>query len=120
VSVVERSRAQVELDAKYTNRLNHIIDRVADKDKDCIDEIWDLLLWSLYGQDAFSQFGYGVYSWNFRQSNGATRLCVKAMESGVPLVAFITSATPRGCIEQMFGCLERGTLKWQKDKYPGI
>lgn len=108
------------IDDKYTKRLNHIIDRVADKDKEYIDEVWDLLMWSHYGQDAFSQFGYGVYAWNFRQLNGSCRLTIKAVESSVPLVAFISGATPRGCVEQMFGSLERGTLKWQKDKYPGI
>lgn len=110
----------MSLDDKYTKRLNHIIDRIADSDKEYIDEIWDLLLWSHYGQDVFSQFGYGVYAWNFRQQNGSTRLTIKAMEGGVPLVAFVSSATPRGCVEQMFGLLEHGTLKWQKDRYPAI
>lgn len=108
------------LDDKYTQRLNFIIDRIADRDNEYLDEIWDLLLWSHYGQSVFSQFGYGVYAWNFRQSNGSTRLTIKAQESGVPLVAFITAATPRGCVEQMFGLLEHGALKWQKDRYPAI
>lgn len=108
------------IDAKYTQRLEFIIDRIADSDKEYIDEIWDLLLWSHYGQDVFSQFGYGVYSWNFRQANGSTRLTIKAKESGIPLVAFVTAASPRGCVEQMFGLLEHNALKWQKDRYPSI
>lgn len=110
----------MSLDDKYTQRLNHIIGRIADSDKLYIDEVWDLLLWSNYGQDVFSQFGYGVYAWYFRQANGSCRLVIKALESGVPLVAFVTSATPRGCVEQMFGLLDKGILKWQKDKYPAI
>lgn len=110
----------MSLDDKYTQRLDHIIDRIGDRDKDYVDMVWDILLWSTYGQDVLSQFGYGVYAWNFRQQNGTTRLCVKAIESGVPLVAFVSGATPTGCIEQMFGMLERGTLRWQKDKYPAV
>lgn len=108
------------LDTKYEQRLNVLIDRVGNREPEYVDEVWDLLLWSHYGQECFSQFGYGVYGWNFRQLNGSTRLTIKAVESGVPLVAFITSATPRGCIEQMFGMLEAGRLKWQKDRYPAI
>jgi hypothetical protein len=110
----------MSLDAKYTKRLDHIIGQIADSDPEYIDEVWDLLLWSHYGQDVFSQFGYGVYAWNFRQSNGSTRLTIKARESGVPLVAFVSAATPRGCVEQMFSLLEHNALKWQKDKYPTI
>lgn len=110
----------MSIDSKYTQRLEHIIDRIADKDQEYLDEVWDLLLWSHYGQDVFSQFGFGVYGWNFRQANGCTRLTVKAQEAGVPLVAFVTSATPRGCVEQMFALLEKDRLKWQKDRYPSV
>ena len=110
----------MSLDAKYEQRLNYIIEQIGIGDKQYIDEVWDLLLWSTYGQDVLSQFGYGVYGWNFRQSRGSCRLTVKAEESGVPLVAFVTSATPRGCIEQMFYLLDSKGLNWQKDKFPAI
>lgn len=110
----------MSIDEKYTERLNWIIDQIEAKDKEYIDAVWDLLLWSSYGQDVFSQFGLGVYSWNFRQQNGSCRLTVKAIEGTTPLVAFISASTPRGCIEHMFSGLERGTLKWQKDRYPAI
>lgn len=110
----------MSIDAKYTERLDFVIGRIADGDKEYLDEVWDLLLWSHYGQDVFSQFGYGVYAWNFRQSNGTTRLTIKAHESGIPLVAFVTCASPRGCVEQMFCLLENNRLKWQKDRYPSI
>lgn len=110
----------MSLDDKYTKRLDYIINQVADRDPRYIDEVWDLLLWSNYGQDVFSQFGYGVYSWTFRQLNGSCRLTIKGSESGTPLVAFVTAATPRGCVEQMFSLLEKDRLKWQKDRYPAI
>jgi hypothetical protein len=110
----------MSIDTKYTQRLEFLIDQIAARDPEYIDTTWDLLLWSHYGQDVLSQYGYGVYAWNFRQQNGTTRLCIKAMESGVPLVAFVSSATPTGCIEQMFRLLEKGILRWQKDKYPAI
>lgn len=110
----------MEVGTRITQRLNHYIDRIADNDQEYIDDVWNILMWGLYGRDVLSQFGYGVYAWNFRQLNGNTQLVLKATESGVPLVAFITGASTMGCIEQMFDLLETGHLKWQKDKYPAI
>lgn len=101
-------------------RVENILDKVASRDKVYVDSVFDLVLWANYGQDVLSQFGYSVYSWGFRHKNGMTRLSIKAVESGVPLVAFVSSASPTGCIEQLFTLLEKGGVRWQKDKYPSI
>lgn len=97
-----------------------IIEKVQDRDKEHIEHLFDTILWMEYGQTVFSQFGYGVYSWQFRQQDGNTLLVIKAQENGVPLVAFVTSATTRGCIEQMFDLVTNGSLRWQRDKWPTI
>ena len=97
-----------------------LIGKVQDKDQEHIEHLFDTILWFEYGQRVFSQFGYGVYAWTFRQRNGMTTLVIKGQEKEVPLVAFVTSSTPRGCVEQMFDLLLDGRLRWQKDKYPSI
>lgn len=109
---------KMELVPKCQDRIDHIIDRVADRDKQYVDDVGDLLLWGYYGPDVLSQFGFGLSGWVFRQGRGTCVMTVKVVESGVPLVAFITSGTTRGCIRQLFDCLERETVKWQKDRYP--
>jgi hypothetical protein len=102
------------------DRVHHIIDQLSEGDKQHIEQVFDVILWALYGQDVLSQSGKGVYGWNFRQSNGRMTLVIKAIESGVPLVAFVTAITPIGCIEQMFDLVEKEKLRWQRDRYPAI
>jgi hypothetical protein len=110
----------MSVDDRVEQRLESLIDKLCDRDKESIEYVEDLLRWGLYGQDVFSQFGLGLSGFVFRQRNGSTLLTVKATEAGVPLVAFVTSATTRGCVEQMFDLLYAGRLKWQRDKYPWI
>lgn len=101
-------------------RLDALIDSLADGDRDTLQYTRDLLTWALYGPTVLTQFGYGLSGYVFRQRNGGTLMTVKVSESGIPLVAWISSATPRGCIEQMFSLLFEDRLKWQKDKFPWI
>ena len=105
---------------KRLERIDALIDKVKLGDRATIEWMSDLMLWALYGPEELSQFGYGLSGWVFRQRQGSTLMTVKVVESGTPLVAFISAATPRGCIEQMFGLLYAERLRWQKDKYPWI
>lgn len=84
------------------------------------DDLRDLLLLHHYGHKVFSQFGLGLCGWVLRQRNGETLLTVKVVESGTPLVVFITSATPMGCVSKLFDLLERDRLTFARDKYPWI
>lgn len=108
----------MEVGTEITQRLNHYIDQIEQGNQEYVGDVWNLLMWGLYGQRVLSQYGYGVYSWMFRQQNGNTQLVIKATEDGVPLVAFITASGTMGCIEQMFSLLESDRLRWQKDQYP--
>jgi hypothetical protein len=110
----------MELDDKVDLRVQHILDKLQAKDELYITDTYDLLVWGHYGQDVFSQFGYGVYSWTFRQRNGSHQLVIKATEESIPLVAFVTSATTIGCVQKALDLLYKGGLKWQKDRFPSI
>lgn len=80
----------------------------------------DLLLLYLCGQKVHSQNGLGLCGWAVRQSRDNTLLTLKVLESGVPLVAFLTSHTPMGCVEQYWRLFEADRVKWRKDQYPWI
>lgn len=82
--------------------------------------IEDVLLLHLCGQNVHSQNGLGLLGWVFRQSRDSTLLTVKVSDAGVPLVAFVTSATPTGCVEMYWRQFEADRLKWMRDKYPWI
>lgn len=110
----------MDLLTKCDDRVQSILDHLVANDKRYLDDTQDLLLWGFYGQDVLSQFGYGYCGSIFRQSPHSTRLTVKVTESGVPLVAFITSATTIGCVAKFLDLLHADKLKWQKDKYPWI
>lgn len=110
----------MSLETFRQERLQVLINRVAAKDDRTLGDLEDLLLWGFYGTDVFSQFGMGLSGYVIRQRRESTVLTVKATESGVPLVAFVTSGSTMGCIEQMYDLLFAGKLKWQKDKYPWI
>lgn len=109
-----------DLVTKHEQRVWYVIDKLADRDKVYVDSVYDLITFGYYGPDVFSQFGLGLQGYVFRQSLGAVKATVKVVESGVPLVGFVTSATTNGCIEQMFDLLFVNKLKWQRDKFPWI
>lgn len=110
----------MSLETKREERVWHIIDKLAAKDKAYIDDVFDILTWAHYGQEVFSQFGYGLAGWVFRQQAGSVRATVKVSEGGIPLVAFQTSANTTGCISAILDRLWDDRVVWQKDKYPWI
>lgn len=101
-------------------RLKALMAQLSRGEPNTVDHIEDLVRFGFYGQNYFSQFGLGLSGFVFRQRPNSVRTTVKVNESGVPLVAFITSATTMGSIEQMFDLLFAEKLKWQKDKFPWI
>lgn len=107
-------------DATREQLVDSVIAQLVIKDPKAIEQVQDLLLWGLYGQDVFSQFGMGLSGYVFRQQRSSVVATVKVTEGGVPLVAFVTSAYTVSCVEQMFDLLYAGRLKWQKDRYPWI
>lgn len=110
----------MDLLTKCDDRVKSILDHLVSSDQRYIDDVSDLLLWGFYGPDVLSQFGYGYCGSIFRQHRDSTKMTVKVMDSGTPLVAFITSASPTGCVRRFFDLLHDDKLKWQKDKYPWI
>lgn len=73
-----------------------------------------------YGTEYLSTFGLGLCGLSVRLTREDSLLTVKVIESGIPLVAFVTSRTPTGSIERYLDMLESGRLQWHKDKYPWI
>jgi hypothetical protein len=106
--------------SKRDDLVNVIVAQIRAGDKDALDYASDSLLFSVYSTEIFAEFGLDLCGYVFRQSRTSVLLTIKVIESGVPLVAFVSRATTRGCIEQMFDLLYEGKLKWQKDKYPWI
>lgn len=105
---------------KCDQRVQSIIEHLVDRDQRYVDDTQDLLMWGFYGRDVLSQFGFGYCGSIFRQHRDSTKMTVKVTESGVPLVAFITSASTTGCVRRFLDLLFAEKLKWQKDKYPWI
>lgn len=110
----------MSVQTKNEQRVWALIDRIADRDKSAIDSVFDLLTWGHYGHLVFSQFGYRLDGYVFRQSPGGVVSTVKVNESGVPLVGFVSAASTMGCISKMLDLLWAERVKWQKDKYPWI
>jgi hypothetical protein len=108
------------LSTNRTQRLQLLVDKIAKGDTRTLDDVYDLLEWGMFGPEVFGQFGLGLSGYVFRQSPIGVRMTVKVIESGVPLVAFISCVTTTACIEQMFDLLYAHRLKWQKDRYPWI
>ena len=110
----------MELRTKREQRVWAIIDKLASKDSQTVDETFDLLTWGWYGREALSQFDYGLSGYVFRQLPGSVRMSVKLIEGGVPLVGFVNSGTTTGCVRQFYDLLWDNRLKLAKDKYPWI
>lgn len=110
----------MNIETNSATRVQSIIEHLVSNDQRYIDDTSDLLLWGYYGPEVLSQFGYGYSGAIFRQHRDSTKMTVKVTDSGVPLVAFITSASTTGCVRRFFDLLHADKLKWQKDKYPWI
>jgi len=108
------------VDQQVEERLEKMLSQVQAGVEPSRDLVKDILRWALHGPEIFSQFDQGFCGSVFRQSRTNVLMTIKVNQAGVPLVAFITSATTAGCIEQMFDLLYADKLKWQKDRYPWI
>lgn len=97
-----------------------IIKRAGDPDQMYTDGLPEVVLLHHYGQKVFSQLGLGLAGWSIRQKGMNHLLTVKVNEGGTPLVAYVTSHTPTGCIEQLFYLLESEKVRWHRDQYPWI
>lgn len=80
----------------------------------------DLVLLHNYGTNVFSQIGLGLCGWTLREQGQNWLMTVKVIEGGTPLVAYITSRSPTGCVEQLFYMLESDKVRWHRDQYPWI
>lgn len=80
----------------------------------------NLLMFYIYTPEVLSQFGIQLLGHSWRQKNGQTLLTVKVKEKDTPLVGFITSDTPIGCMVRFLDLLEDDRLNWVRDRYPWI
>jgi hypothetical protein len=83
-----------------------------------IDDLEDLLTFWIYLPRLLSQSGLRYKGYQLRQRDGSWLLVVKATQGDTPLVVFLTSATPTGCVRLMVSQIEDDRLKWVRDKYP--
>jgi hypothetical protein len=83
-------------------------------------DLENLLLFMLYVPKVLSQNNYRYNGHVVRQKNGQTLLTVKVHEGETPLVVFITSDTPTGCMVRFWDLFEHDRLTWVKDRYPWI
>ena len=98
--------------------VERILDRAADSDQAYTDGVEGLCLLHIYGQKVFSQIGMGLCGWSLRQKGHNWLLTIKVVDSGTPLIAYISSHTPTGCVEQLFYLLESDKVSYHVDRYP--
>lgn len=110
----------MSLDNQVDLRVESILEKVKEGNRSTWADIGDLVRWGIYGSTVFSQFGLGLSGSVFRQQKASVKLTVKVVESGTPLVAFITAGTTMGSIESLWDLLYHDKLKWQKDRYPWV
>ena len=72
------------------------------------------------GTEYLAEFGLGFCGHSVRLTRTDCLLTVKAIEGGIPLVAFVSSRTTMGSMLQFMDLLESGRLQWHRDKYPWI
>ena len=73
-----------------------------------------------YGPEKLANFGLGFCGLSVRHTRDDALLTVKAIESGTPLVGFVTSRTAMGSVQRFVEMLETGRVNWIRDKYPWI
>jgi hypothetical protein len=110
----------LHIDDKVLQDVAEFIKNAQDERHVARDIITDLLIFSYYGQKVHSQFGLGLMGFQCRQTHDNALLTVKITEGGLPLVGFITSANPTGCMSRYLDLLEQGHMTWAKDRYPWI
>lgn len=110
----------MELGTEMLQELEAATDQWTDQRIIHKDDLRDLLMLHIYGQKVFSELGMGLSGWVCRQRNGQTLLTVKVTEDQTPLVVFITSASPMGCVSKLFDLMEKDRLSYSRDRYPWI
>lgn len=108
------------LETKREQYIENLVTKVTKGDGRTLEQLDDYLMWGFYGQEVLSQFGLGLQGYVVRHNGSEIVMSIKVVESGIPLVAFVTSGTTIGCIQKFFDLLWANRLKWQKDKYPWI
>lgn len=83
-------------------------------------ELENLLLFLVYVPNTLSRNGLDLMGYSFRQKRGQYLMTTKVVEGETPLVAFVTSDTPIGCIFRFLNLLEDDRLSWRKDRYPWV
>lgn len=91
-------------------------------DKRIMDDrrLESVLLFLLYLPKVLSQISIKYSGFACRQKQDMWLLTVKGFEGKTPLVVFISSATPSGCMEKFIDLLEQERLSWVRDKFPWI
>lgn len=82
------------------------------------DDIEDLVLFWRYVPNVLSQTGKKFRGYQVRQRDGSWLMTVKVTEGSTPLVVFLTSGTPTGCVRLFVSQLDDERLVWHRDKYP--
>ena len=83
-------------------------------------DLENTLLFLIYVPKILSQSSIRYQGFVCRQKNGQTLLTLKAHEGETPLVVFVTSDTPMGCMVRFLDLLEGDRLSWVRDRYPWI
>lgn len=83
-------------------------------------ELQNLLLFLLYVPRVFSQCGHTLLGFSFRQKHGQYLMTIKCTEGETPLVVFVTSDTPIGCMFRFLDLMEDDRLTFVRDRYPWI
>lgn len=102
------------------DRCASILSELERKEPRTTQQVADLLLWGYYAPQTFAEFGMGYQGCVLRQRADSCLLTVKVVESGTPLVGFVSASTTTGSIERLFDALFEYRVKWQRDKYPWI
>lgn len=110
----------MEIPEKYLYPVQAAMEQWTDKRIIGDVDLENLLLFLLYVPKVLSQFGVTVQGFTCRQKQGQTLLTVKALEGETPLIVFITSDTPTGCMVRFNDLLEADKLNWVRDRYPWI
>jgi len=71
----------------------------------------------VYGQKVFSEYGYELTGFAFRQSEQGWTLILKVVLDDIPQVAFLTAHDPVDCVKALARKWHAGTLDFYRDKY---
>lgn len=84
------------------------------------NDLESVLLFLVYIPNVLSQSGMKFGGYVCRHKAGQTLMTVKAREKDTPLVVFVTSDSPIGCMVRFLDLMEDDRLTWVRDRYPWI